>query len=344
MPSDGRSPSCGGAAKERVTLEAAREAAYRPDFAAHVPVKPSFLGIREVAPSIAELVPYIDWTPFFATWELIGRYPAILSDAKVGPAAKALFDDAQAMLAKLVAEGSLSAKGVVGFWPAQSVGDDIQLFAEESRRSPLARLHTLRQQMDRKGGGRANLALADFVAPLDGPKDWVGAFAVTAGIGEAEIAERYARANDDYSKILSQALADRLAEAFAEWLHEKVRKEFWGYAADEALSKDELIGEKYRGIRPAPGYPAQPDHTEKATLWRLLDPSHRAGIELTESFAMFPAASVSGLYFSHPESHYFGVGKIEKDQVEDYAVRKGWDLVTAEKWLAPILAYVPGRG
>ncbi len=334
----------GGAAKERVTLAAAREAAYRPDFAAHAPVKPSFLGIREVAPSIAELVPYIDWTPFFATWELIGRYPAILSDAKVGPAAKALFEDAQAMLEKLVAEGSLSAKGVVGFWPAQAVGDDIRLFAEESRRSPLATLHTLRQQMDRKGGGRANLALADFVAPLDGPKDWIGAFAVTAGIGEAEIAERYARANDDYSKILSQALADRLAEAFAEWLHEKVRKEFWGYAADEALSTADLIGEKYVGIRPAPGYPAQPDHTEKATLWRLLDPSHRAGIELTESFAMFPAASVSGLYFSHPESHYFGVGKIEKDQVEDYAARKGWDLATAERWLAPILAYVPGRG
>lgn len=334
----------GGAAKERVSLAAAREAAFRPDFAAHVPVKPSFLGIREVAPSIAELVPYIDWTPFFATWELIGRYPAILTDAKVGPAAKALFEDAQAMLTKLVAEGSLTAKGVVGFWPAQSVGDDIQLFAEESRHSPLTRLHTLRQQMDRKGGGRANLALADFVAPVDGPKDWIGAFAVTAGIGEAEIAERYARANDDYSKILSQALADRLAEAFAEWLHEKVRKEFWGYAADEALSTADLIGEKYVGIRPAPGYPAQPDHTEKATLWRLLDPSHRAGIALTESFAMFPAASVSGLYFSHPESHYFGVGKIEKDQVEDYAVRKGWDLATAERWLAPILAYVPGRG
>jgi len=334
----------GGAAKERVSLAAAREAAFRPDFAAHVPVKPSFLGIREVAPSIAELVPYIDWTPFFATWELIGRHPAILTDAKVGPAAKALFEDAQAMLTKLVAEGSLTAKGVVGFWPAQSVGDDIQLFAEESRRTPLTRLHTLRQQMDRKGGGRANLALADFVAPVDGPKDWIGAFAVTAGIGEAEIAERYARANDDYSKILSQALADRLAEAFAEWLHEKVRKEFWGYAADEALSTADLIGEKYVGIRPAPGYPAQPDHTEKATLWRLLDPSHRAGIELTESFAMFPAASVSGLYFSHPESHYFGVGKIEKDQVEDYAVRKGWDLATAERWLAPILAYVPGRG
>ncbi|TBW38784.1 methionine synthase [Siculibacillus lacustris] len=331
----------GRADKERVTLADARARAFRPDFAAHPPVKPSFLGARTIDVAIADLVPYIDWTPFFATWELIGRYPAILTDAKVGPAAQALYDDARAMLAKLIAEGSLTAKGVVGFWPAQSIGDDIVLFSEESRHYTLTRLHTLRQQMGRTGSQRANLALADFVAPIGGPKDWIGAFAVTAGIGEAAIAEAYARANDDYSKILSQALADRLAEAFAEWLHEKVRKELWGHAADERLTPADLIAEKYQGIRPAPGYPAQPDHTEKATLWKLLDPSHRAGIEMTESYAMSPAASVSGLYFSHPEAHYFGVGKIERDQVEDYAARKGWDLATAERWLAPILAYDP---
>ena len=331
----------GRAEKERVSIIDARARALKPDFVAHPPVRPSFLGQKTVDVEIAELVPYIDWTPFFATWELVGRYPAIFADAKIGAAAKTLFDDAQAMLKKLMAEGSLKAKGVVGFWPAQSAGDDIVIFAEEARKTKIATLHTLRQQMGRAGSDRANLALADFIAPVDGPKDWIGAFAVTAGIGEQAIAEAYARANDDYSKILSQALADRLAEAFAEWMHAKVRREFWGYAADETLTNDELIAEKYVGIRPAPGYPAQPDHTEKATLWRLLDPSHRAGIDLTESFAMFPAASVSGLYFSHPDSHYFGVGKIEKDQVVDYAARKGWDVATAERWLAPILAYDP---
>ena len=333
----------GQADKERVALGDARARAFAPDFEKHVPVKPSFLGQRTVDVSIETLVPYIDWTPFFTTWELIGRYPAILTDATVGPAAKALFDDAQVMLKKLIAEGSLTAKGVVGFWPAQRDGDDVVLYSDEGRHYPLTRLHTLRQQMGRVGSTRANLALADFVAPLDGPKDWIGAFAVTAGIGELAIAEAYARANDDYSKILSQALADRLAEAFAEWLHEQVRKELWGYAPNEALTPAALIAEKFSGIRPAPGYPCQPDHTEKATLWKLLDPSHRAGIDLTESFAMQPAASVSGLYFSHPESQYFGVGKIERDQVADYAARKGWDQATAERWLAPLLAYDPKK-
>ncbi len=333
----------GQADKERVALSDARARAFAPDFEKHVPVKPSFLGQRTVDVSIETLVPYIDWTPFFTTWELIGRYPAILTDATVGPAAKALFDDAQVMLKKLIAEGSLSAKGVVGFWPAQRDGDDVVLYSDEGRHYPLTRLHTLRQQMGRVGSTRANLALADFVAPIGGPKDWIGAFAVTAGIGELAIAEAYARANDDYSKILSQALADRLAEAFAEWLHEQVRKELWGYAPNEALTPAELIAEKFSGIRPAPGYPCQPDHTEKATLWKLLDPSHRAGITLTESFAMQPAASVSGLYFSHPESQYFGVGKIERDQVADYAARKGWDQATAERWLAPLLAYDPKK-
>jgi 5-methyltetrahydrofolate--homocysteine methyltransferase len=327
------------AEKERVGLTEARANAFRPDFATHRPVAPSFVGVRDVTVSIETLVPYIDWTPFFAAWELVGRYPAILTDARIGPAARALHDDARAMLTKLIAEGSLEAKGVVGFWPAQSNGDDIVLYKEETRHYTLATLHTLRQQIGRSGSARANLALADFVAPIGGVKDWIGGFAVTAGIGEAEIAERYRRANDDYSKILSQALADRLAEAFAEWLHQKVRRDLWGYAADETLTPEELIAEKYVGIRPAPGYPAQPDHTEKATLWKLLAPKIRAGIELTENFAMSPAASICGLYFSHPRAHYFGVGRIDRDQVEDYAFRKGWDLATAEKWLAPILAY-----
>jgi len=333
----------GRAEKERVSIADARARAFKPDFETHVPVKPSFVGTRTVDVAIETLVPYIDWTPFFATWELVGRWPAILSDPTVGPAATALYDDAQAMLKKLIAEGSLSAKGVVGFWPAQSNGDDIILYSEDTRHYTLARLHTLRQQMDRSGSARANMALADFVAPIGGRKDWIGAFAVTAGIGETAIAESYARANDDYSKILSQALADRLAEAFAEWLHEKVRKELWGYAPDEALTPADLVAEKFSGIRPAPGYPCQPDHTEKAMIWKLLDPSHRAGITLTESYAMQPGASVCGLYFSHPESQYFGVGKIERDQVEDYAHRKTWDMATAERWLAPLLAYDPKK-
>ncbi len=333
----------GQADKARVALADARASAFRPDFVAHPPVKPSFLGARTIDVSIETLVPYIDWTPFFATWELIGRYPAILTDAKVGIAAKALFEDAQAMLRKLIAEGSLEAKGVVGFFPASRVGDDIVVYSDAGRHYELVRLHTLRQQMGRSGSTRANIALADFVAPKDVAEDWIGAFAVTAGIGEAAIAEAYARANDDYSKILSQALADRLAEAFAEYLHQQARKTLWGYAAGETLAPADLIAEKYVGIRPAPGYPAQPDHTEKATLWKLLDPTHRAGIELTESYAMHPAASVSGFYFAHPQAHYFGVGKIERDQVVDYAERKGWETAEAERWLAPILAYDPKK-
>ena len=329
--------------KARVGLADARANHFAADFAAHTPKKPSFLGHRALRDvPIADLVPYIDWTPFFATWELIGRYPAILSDDKVGPAATALYQDARAMLDKMVAEKWLTANGVVGFYPANSVGDDILVYADEGRHYEVARLHTLRQQIARGQGARRNLALADFVAPKEtGIHDYVGMFAVTAGIGEAAIAERFARANDDYSKILSQALADRLAEAFAEYLHQQVRRELWGYAADEAFTPEELIAERYQGIRPAPGYPAQPDHTEKATLWKLMDVENQAGIELTESFAMWPGSAVSGLYFSHPDSHYFGVGKIERDQVEDYAVRKGWDIATAERWLAPILNYDP---
>jgi 5-methyltetrahydrofolate--homocysteine methyltransferase len=285
-------------------------------------------------------VDFIDWTPFFQTWELQGRFPAILDDPKVGDAARALYDDARAMLNQIVSENWFTANAVVGFWPAQTEGDDIFVFDDEAREKPLATLHTLRQQLAKREG-RANTALADFVAPrASGLNDYIGAFTVTAGIGEDVIAERFKRANDDYSAILVKALADRLAEAFAERLHQRVRKEFWGYAPDEALSKADLIAEKYRGIRPAPGYPAQPDHTEKGTLFRLLE-AERVGVKLTESYAMWPGAAVCGLYFSHPQSAYFGVGKIERDQVEDYARRKSWSVAEAERWLAPVLNYDP---
>jgi 5-methyltetrahydrofolate--homocysteine methyltransferase len=263
-----------------------------------------------------------------------------LQDDKVGEAARTLYEDARRMLGQIVSENWFRAGAVVGFWPANAEGDDILLFADEARKAPIATLHTLRQQLTKREG-RYNEALSDFVAPRStGLADYIGAFAVTAGVGEDEIADRFKRKNDDYSAILAKALADRLAEAFAERLHQRVRKEFWRYAPDEALNIDELIGEKYRGIRPAPGYPAQPEHTEKATLFKLL-PAEKIGVQLTESFAMWPGASVSGLYFSHPESHYFGVGKIERDQVEDYAKRKGWSVAEAERWLAPILNYDP---
>jgi 5-methyltetrahydrofolate--homocysteine methyltransferase len=307
-----------------------------------VPQPPTFLGSRVLENySIAELRDYIDWTPFFATWELTGKFPAILDDWKYGPAARSLFEDAQAMLDRIVSERWFTASAVYGFWPANSDGDDILVYGDETRAKPIAVLHTLRQQLTRREG-RANMALADFVAPrTSGLADYIGAFMVTAGIGEDDIAERFKRANDDYSSIMVKALADRLAEAFAERLHQRVRKEFWAYAPEEALSNKELIGESYRGIRPAPGYPAQPDHSEKATLFKLLDGERRIGVKLTESFAMWPGASVCGLYFSHPESHYFGVGKIERDQVEDYARRKGWSVAEAEKWLAPVLNYDP---
>jgi len=321
--------------RPRLPLAKARERAPKLEFA---PVKPSFLGVRafENYP-LEELVPYIDWTPFFASWDLVGRYPAILEDEIVGEAARNLYRDARAMLQQLVAEKWVKASGVVGFWPAQRDGDDVVLFADEKRKTEIARLHTLRQQID-KGEGKANFALADYVAP---GADYVGAFAVTAGIGEEDVAIRFKRANDDYSAIMAQALCDRLAEAFAEAMHAKVRRELWGYAKDEALTPEDLIAEKYRGIRPAPGYPAQPDHTEKRTIFDLLDARRLTGIDLTESMAMTPPSSVSGLYFAHPQAEYFGTGKIDRDQVEDYARRKGWDLAMAEKWLSPILAYDP---
>ncbi|MBX3511115.1 MAG: methionine synthase [Hyphomonadaceae bacterium] len=323
--------------RPRLPLAKARERAAKLEFA---PVKPSFLGVRTFDNyPLAQLVDYIDWTPFFASWELAGRYPAILEDDIVGEAARSLYKDARAMLEQLVAENWVRASGVIGFWPANRDGDDIVLWADEKRAKEAARLATLRQQMD-KGENKPNYALADFVAPA-GSSDYVGAFAVTAGIGEEEVAIRFKRANDDYSAIMAQALCDRLAEAFAEAMHAKVRRELWGYAKDEALSVDDLIAEKYRGIRPAPGYPAQPDHTEKRVIFDLLKAEANTGIALTESMAMTPPSSVSGLYFAHPRAEYFGVGKIDRDQVEDYARRKGWDLTTAERWLAPILAYDP---
>lgn len=300
------------------------------------PVTPSFLGAQTVSIDLETLAPYIDWTPFFASWDLVGRYPMILEDDIVGEAARGLFKDAQAMLATMVKEKWVEARGRVGFWPAQRVGDDIVLFADDTRTVERARLFTLRQQMD-KGGGKPNFALADFIASEG---DYIGAFAVTAGLGEEALSQRFKDQNDDYSSIMVKALADRLAEAFAEYLHAHVRRELWGYGGDETLSVDDMIAEKYRGIRPAPGYPAQPDHTEKTTLFDLLD-ARAIGMDLTESLAMTPPSSVSGLYFSHSDSEYFGVGRIGQDQVADYAARKGWSLATAERWLAPILSYDP---
>jgi 5-methyltetrahydrofolate--homocysteine methyltransferase len=333
----------GLADKRRISLAQARADRLPIDWVRYTPPMPRFLGTRAFRNyPVAELVPYIDWTPFFSTWEIKGTYPLLLQDEKVGPAARALFEDAQAMLKQMVNENWLTANGVIGFYPANSVGDDIAVYADQDRNKERARLFTLRQQIARTTDRRHHVALSDFIAPAEsGVPDYIGGFAVTAGIGEEAVADRFARANDDYSKILSQALADRLAEAFAERLHERVRREFWAYAPDEAFSTDELIRESYRGVRPAPGYPAQPDHTEKRTLFHLLDAEAATGIQLTESFAMWPGSSVSGLYFSHPESHYFGVGRIERDQAEDYARRKGWPLTEAERWLAPILNYEP---
>lgn len=325
--------------KARATLEQARDNRWRPDEGQSPAPAPSFLGVRAYeAWDLQDLADHIDWTPFFASWELIGRYPLILEDEIVGEAAQDLFRDAQAMLKRIVEEKWFTAKGVVGFWPANARDDDVVVWTDETRTTEAARFHGLRQQI-KKSNGKPNLCLSDFVAE-DGA-EYLGAFAVTAGHGELEKAAEFKAAGDDYSAIMATALADRLAEAFAERLHKEVRTQLWGYAADEQTSVQDLIEEKYQGIRPAPGYPAQPDHTEKATLFRLLDAGTNAGMSLTESYAMSPPASVSGLYFGHPGSHYFGVGKIDRDQVEDYAARKGWDVQTAERWLAPILNYDP---
>ncbi|WP_354039024.1 methionine synthase [Devosia sp. UYZn731] len=331
--------------KQRLPLIKARANAFKPDWAGYTPPVPSFLGTRTFTSadfSLEELAKYIDWTPFFQTWELKGRYPAILQDEKQGEAARQLFADAQAMLKLVIDEKWFEPRGVVGFWPANAVGDDIRLFTDETRKEELATLFTLRQQLSKRDG-KPNMALSDFFAPVEsGKPDYVGGFVVTAGIEEVAIAEKFEQKNDDYSSILVKALADRFAEAFAEKMHEKVRREFWGYAADETLQPEDLIGEPYRGIRPAPGYPAQPDHTEKTTLFKLLDAEKQAGVKLTESFAMWPGSSVSGIYLSHPESYYFGVAKVEHDQVLDYAERKGMGVAEVERWLGPILNYIPG--
>ncbi|OJU51585.1 MAG: methionine synthase [Brevundimonas sp. 67-6] len=325
--------------KARASLQQARDNRWRPNEAQTPAPAPSFLGVRAYeAWDLQDLADHIDWTPFFASWELIGRYPLILEDEIVGEAARDLFRDAQAMLKRIVEEKWFTAKGVVGFWPANARDDDVIVWTDETRTEEAARFHGLRQQI-KKSNGKPNLCLSDFVAE-DGA-DYLGAFAVTAGHGELEKAAEFKAAGDDYSAIMATALADRLAEAFAERLHKEVRTQLWGYVPDEQTSVQDLIEEKYQGIRPAPGYPAQPDHTEKATLFRLLDAGANAGMALTESFAMSPPASVSGLYFGHPGSHYFGVGKIDRDQVEDYAARKGWEVETAERWLAPILNYDP---
>jgi 5-methyltetrahydrofolate--homocysteine methyltransferase len=328
--------------KQRVSIGKARENALKIDWSAYDPPRPTFTGVRTFATyDVAELVDYIDWTPFFQTWELKGRFPAILQDEKQGATARQLFDDARAMLQRAIAERWFDPKAVIGFWPANAVGDDIHLYTGESRTQTLATLHTLRQQLSRRDG-RPHLAMSDFVAPeSSGKADYVGGFVVTAGANEERIADRFARANDDYASIMVKALADRIAEAFAERMHMRVRREFWAYAADEALTTEQIINEEFRGVRPAPGYPAQPDHTEKAILFDLLGAERRAGVKLTESFAMWPGSSVSGLYFAHPEAHYFGVAKVERDQVEDYARRKGMEIAEVERWLAPILNYDP---
>ncbi len=327
-----------------IPLARARANRFAPDWsAAAAPPRPSFTGLRDIREAtLDEIARHIDWTPFFHAWELAGSYPRILEDETVGEAARALHADAKAMLARIVDEKLLEARAVVGFFPANAVGDDVEIYADETRAAPRATLHFLRQQAE-KSGTRPHFCLADYVAPKEsGIADWIGGFAVTTGIGLDALVAGFEAKNDDYSAIMAKALADRLAEAFAETLHRRVRRELWGYAPDEALDNAALIREAYRGIRPAPGYPACPDHTEKATLFALIEAEARAGVQLTESFAMLPAASVSGFYFAHPEARYFGVGKIARDQVEDYAARKGMDIPTAERWLAPNLGYARG--
>ena len=329
-----------GSAKRLVSLDKARAQRFDGDWANHVPPAPAKPGITVFDQyPLDELADYIDWTPFFSAWELSGRYPAILDDAIVGRQARELYKDARALLDQIIAGKWLTARAVIGLWPANGVGDDVELYADDG--SALATVHGLRQQVD-KPVERPDFCLSDFIAPKQsGVRDWIGGFAVTAGIGIEPHIERFLKDHDDYSAITLKALADRLAEAFAERLHQRVRREFWGYAANEALANDELIGEEYQGIRPAPGYPACPDHTEKTTLFRLLDATGNAGIELTEGYSMYPAAAVSGWYFSHPRSQYFVVGRLGKEQVEDYAKRKGWTTAEAERWLASNLDYDP---
>ena len=323
-----------------IPIAAARGNPFPVDWKAHRPPEPATTGAQLFRDQpLSELVPYIDWTPFFQAWELPGKYPDVLSDPERGPAARELLDDARRLLDEIVSQKLLRASGVARIWPAQATQDDIELYSDETRMNVVGRVHTIRQQFG-KPGERSNLALADFVAPkASGARDWVGAFVVTAGHGLDEMVARFEKGHDDYRAILARALADRLAEAFAELMHARVRRTIWGYAPSETLENDDLIAEKYRGIRPAPGYPACPDHTEKGMIFDLLEAGPNVGVTLTESFAMLPTASVSGWYLSHPDAFYFGVGRIGRDQVEDYARRKGWTVAEAERWLRPILAY-----
>ncbi|ABC29343.1 5-methyltetrahydrofolate--homocysteine methyltransferase [Hahella chejuensis KCTC 2396] len=326
-----------------IPLVAARDNRFQGDWSDYTPPAPTFTGVKVFDDyPLQELVDYVDWTPFFISWDLAGKYPRILEDEKVGEAARQLFQDAQKMLSHIIDNNLLKARAVVGIWPSNRISDeDTVLYTDESKSAPLTTLSHLRQQTQREQN-RPNYSLADFVAPVEsGKDDYIGAFVVTAGIGAEELAKQYESQHDDYSSIMVKALADRLAEAFAERMHERVRKEFWGYASSEQLDNEALIKEKYAGIRPAPGYPACPDHTEKAKLFSVLEAELHTGVKLTEHYAMYPAASVSGWYFSHPEARYFAVGKIQRDQVEDYAARKGMTLQEAERWLSPNLGYDP---
>ncbi|GAB1429592.1 hypothetical protein MASR2M18_04240 [Ignavibacteria bacterium] len=301
----------------------------------YTPPEPNISGIHNVGVIPLEILrEYIDWTPFFLSWEMRGKYPAIFESPAYGDEARKLFDETNEILDKIIADGSLTAEAVCGFFPANSIGnDDIEIYADETRSQTIFTLNMLRQQTKR-GQKLPNLCLADFIAPKEsGIRDYIGAFAVTSGIGTVEICREYEAKRDDYSAILTKAIADRLAEAAAEWLHERVRREFWGYAAAETLSNEDRIAENYRGIRPAPGYPACPDHTEKKKLFALLEAQERIRITLTENYAMMPAASVSGWYFSHPKSQYFSIGKITREQLADYARRKSWTDEEAERWL-----------
>jgi 5-methyltetrahydrofolate--homocysteine methyltransferase len=321
-----------------VTLEQARANKLATDWESYtppVPAKPGVHVFRDM--DVATLREYIDWTPFFMTWSLSGKYPKILDHEEVGEEARKLFKDANDWLDRIEAEGLLKTAGICGLFPAASTGDDIEVYADDSRNEVTKVLHHLRQQTQKPRG--ANYCLSDFIAPKEsGKQDWIGMFAVTGGIGERELADDFKAQGDDYNAIMIQAVADRLAEAFAEYLHKKVRTEIWGYAADENLSNDDLIREKYQGIRPAPGYAACPEHSEKGPIWDLLGVEEQIGMQLTTSYAMTPGASVSGWYFSHPDSRYFAVAKIQEDQLDDYAQRKGWDRVEAERWLGPNLS------
>jgi 5-methyltetrahydrofolate--homocysteine methyltransferase len=329
--------------KPLLSLEASRERHFPTDWkSVDIPV-PAFTGTKTIDEMpLKEIAGYIDWSPFFHAWEIRGRFPALLDDPEIGPRCRELFADATKLLDRLIGEKLVHGKAVYGFFPANAVGDDIELYTDDSRTKVLTTIHTLRQQMD-KPADQFNYALADFIAPKSsGRADYFGAFALTAGLGVDEIARAYEADHDDYNAIMTKALADRLAEASAEWLHRQARIE-WGYGRDEQLSNEDLIKEKYRGIRPAPGYPACPDHTEKRILFDLLQAEKEARIFLTENFAMHPASSVSGFYFAHPEAKYFGVGMIGRDQVEDYSRRTGMDVPTVEKWMAPSLNYDPEK-